>query len=129
MTVAASLPGFIRTRFHEERLGVDRPGPGWIWLSVQQVVTAFLRDARRGKVVSVPGVSYALAARIARFVPRSLVRWGSTGFSLADETITEFAAVTVATRRMKLSLELFSARPVTWGSIRCSGSPKGALAA
>ncbi|WP_193078577.1 SDR family NAD(P)-dependent oxidoreductase [Brevibacterium aurantiacum] len=82
VTVTVVLPGFIRTRFHE-RLGVDRPGPGWIWLSVQQVVTASLRDARRGKVVSVPGVSYALAARIARFVPRSLVRWGSTGFSLS----------------------------------------------
>ncbi|AZT94963.1 SDR family NAD(P)-dependent oxidoreductase [Brevibacterium aurantiacum] len=82
VTVTVVLPGFIRTRFHE-RLGVDRPGPGWIWLSVQQVVTASLRDARRGKVVSIPGASYGLAARIARFVPRSLVRWGSTGFSLS----------------------------------------------
>lgn len=82
VTVTVVLPGFIRTRFHE-RLGVERPGPGWIWLSVQQVVAASLRDARRGKVVSIPGVSYGLAARIARFVPRSLVRWGSAGFSLS----------------------------------------------
>ncbi|WP_193071531.1 SDR family NAD(P)-dependent oxidoreductase [Brevibacterium sp. FME37] len=82
VTVTAVLPGFIRTEFHE-RLGVERPGPGWIWLSVQQVVTASLRDARRGKVVSIPGVSYGLAARIARFVPRPLVRWGSAGFSLS----------------------------------------------
>lgn len=82
VTVTAVLPGFIRTEFHE-RLGVERPGPGWIWLSVQQVVTASLRDARQGKVVSIPGVSYGLAARIARFVPRPLVRWGSAGFSLS----------------------------------------------
>lgn len=82
ITVTAVLPGFIRTRFHE-RLGVERPGPGWIWLSVQQVVTASLRDARQGKVVSIPGASYYLAAGIARFVPRSLVRWGSAGFSLS----------------------------------------------
>ncbi|WP_231443405.1 SDR family NAD(P)-dependent oxidoreductase [Brevibacterium zhoupengii] len=82
VTVTVVLPGFIRTRFHE-RLGVDRPGPGWIWLSVRQVVAASLRDARRGKVVSIPGVSYGVAARIARFVPRSLVRWGSRGFSLS----------------------------------------------
>ncbi|MDN5588492.1 MAG: SDR family NAD(P)-dependent oxidoreductase [Brevibacterium sp.] len=82
VTVTAVLPGFIRTRFHE-RLGVERPGPGWIWLSVHQVVAASLRDARRGKVISIPGASYRVAARIARFVPRSLVRWGSTGFSLS----------------------------------------------
>ncbi|MCF2572197.1 SDR family NAD(P)-dependent oxidoreductase [Brevibacterium sp. UCMA 11754] len=82
VTATVVLPGFIRTRFHE-RLGVDRPGPGWIWLSVEQVVAASLRDARRGKVVSIPGASYGLAARVARFVPRSLVRWGSTGFSLS----------------------------------------------
>lgn len=81
VTVTAVLPGFIRTRFHE-RLGVDRPGPGWIWLSVEQVVAATLRDARRGKVVSIPGASYAVAARIAPFVPRGLVRWASNGFSL-----------------------------------------------
>lgn len=82
VTVTAVLPGFIRTSFHE-RLGVERPGPGWVWLSAQQVVAASLRDARRGKVVSIPGASYGLAARIARFVPRSLVRWGSTRFSLS----------------------------------------------
>lgn len=82
VTVTVVLPGFIRTRFHE-RLGVDRPGPGWIWLSVQQVVTASLRDARQGKLVSIPGVSYKVAARIARFAPRPLVRWGSAGFSLS----------------------------------------------
>lgn len=81
VTVTAVLPGFIRTRFHE-RLGVDRPGPGWIWLSVEQVVAASLRDARRGRVVSIPGASYAAAARIAPFVPRGLVRWASSGFSL-----------------------------------------------
>lgn len=81
VTVTAVLPGFIRTRFHD-RLGVDRPGPGWIWLSVEQVVAASLRDARRGMVVSVPGASYAMAARIAPFVPRGLVRWASNGFSL-----------------------------------------------
>lgn len=81
VTVTAVLPGFIRTRFHE-RLGVERPGPGWIWLSVAQVVAASLRDARGGKVVSIPGVSYRMAARIARFAPRPLVRWGSNGFSL-----------------------------------------------
>lgn len=82
VTVTAVLPGFIRTRFHE-RLGVDRPGPGWIWLSVEQVVNESLRDARRGKIISVPGFGYALAARVVPFIPRPLIRWGSSGFSYA----------------------------------------------
>lgn len=82
VTVTAVLPGFIRTRFHD-RLGVDRPGLGWIWLSVEQVVRQSLRDARRGKVVSVPGFGYAWAARVVPFIPRSLIRWGSSGFSFA----------------------------------------------
>lgn len=80
VTVTAVLPGFIRTEFHD-RLGVDRSGPGWIWLSVDQVVRESLRDARAGKVVSVPGRAYSLAALAAPFVPRPLMRWGSRGFA------------------------------------------------
>lgn len=82
VTVTAVLPGFIRTRFHE-RLGVERPGPDRIWLTAQHVVAASLRDARRGAVVSIPGLGYGLAAQISRFIPRSLVRLGSMRFSLS----------------------------------------------
>jgi short-subunit dehydrogenase len=80
VTVTAVLPGFIRTEFHD-RLGVERFGPKWIWLSVDQVVRESLRDARSGKVVSVPGRAYSLAAFVAPMVPRPLMRWGSRGFS------------------------------------------------
>lgn len=80
VTVTAVLPGFIRTEFHE-RLGVDRPGPGWIWLDVEHVVTRSLADARRGKVVSIPGWQYRLAAQVAHVAPRSLIRLGSEKFS------------------------------------------------
>lgn len=82
VTVTAVLPGFIRTEFHS-RLGVERPGPGLIWLSVDQVVRESLRDAREGKVVSIPGRGYRLAALVAPAVPRPLMRWGSSGFSFA----------------------------------------------
>ncbi|MCS4594404.1 SDR family NAD(P)-dependent oxidoreductase [Brevibacterium sediminis] len=82
VTVTAVLPGFIRTEFHS-RLGVERPGPGLIWLSVDQVVRESLRDARAGKVVSVPGWGYRIAALVAPVVPRPLMRWGSAGFSFA----------------------------------------------
>ncbi|WP_152347095.1 SDR family NAD(P)-dependent oxidoreductase [Brevibacterium sp. CFH 10365] len=82
VTVTAVLPGFIRTEFHS-RLGMERPGPGLIWLDVDQVVRESLRDARAGKVVSVPGWGYRLAALVAPVVPRPLMRWGSRGFSFA----------------------------------------------
>ncbi|MGC2939556.1 MULTISPECIES: SDR family NAD(P)-dependent oxidoreductase [unclassified Brevibacterium] len=82
VTVTAVLPGFIRTEFHS-RLGVERPGPGLIWLSADQVVRESLRDARAGKIVSVPGWGYRVAALVAPAVPRPLMRWGSNGFSFA----------------------------------------------
>ncbi|SDS01617.1 hypothetical protein SAMN04489752_0800 [Brevibacterium siliguriense] len=82
VTVTVVLPGFVRTEFHS-RLGVERPGPGLIWLGVDQVVRESLRDARAGRVVSVPGWGYRLAALAAPAVPRPLMRWGSTGFSFA----------------------------------------------
>lgn len=82
VTVTAVLPGFIRTEFHE-RLGVARPGPGLLWLSVDQVVRESLRDARAVKVVSVPGRGYRLAGLVAPLVPRPLMRWGSNGFAFA----------------------------------------------
>lgn len=80
VTVTAVLPGFIKTEFHQ-RLGVERSGPDWIWLSVRQVVAESLRDARRGRTVSVPGITYSLAARVVPFVPRRLIRRGSAGFA------------------------------------------------
>lgn len=63
--VQALCPGFTQTEFH------DRPGlegfnradyPRFIWLSAQQVVGDSLKDLRRGKVVSVPGLLYKLIA-------------------------------------------------------------------
>ena len=80
VTVTAVLPGFVRTEFHA-RLGAKRPGPEWIWLSVDDVVRTSLHDARRGRVVSIPGWQYSLVAKFARFVPRGLVRRGSQGFA------------------------------------------------
>src|SRR5699024_9447001 len=82
--VTAVLAGYVRPAIHD-RLGVDRPGPAGIWLSVDQVVEQSLRDARAGRVVSVPGRMYSLVALAAPLVPRPLMRWGSSGFSFARE--------------------------------------------
>src|SRR5699024_5960272 len=84
VSVSAVLPGCVRTGC-QGRLGVDRPGPAGIWLSVDQVVEQSLRDARAGRVVSVPGRMYSLVALAAPLFPRPLMRWGSSGFSFARE--------------------------------------------
>lgn len=80
VTVTAVLPGFVKTEFHQ-RLGVERNGPEWIWLSVRQVVAESLRDARQGRTVSIPGIAYSLAARAVPFVPRRLIRRASARFA------------------------------------------------
>jgi uncharacterized protein len=69
----ALCPGFTRTQFHD-RMGVGRPVPGPLWLSVEDVVDRALSDLRRGRTVSVPGVQYRIAVALLRVLPRSLVR-------------------------------------------------------
>jgi short-subunit dehydrogenase len=54
--MTAVCPGFTHTSFHE-RAGLP-PGkegvPDWMWLDARTVVAASVRDAARGKAVSVP---------------------------------------------------------------------------
>jgi short-subunit dehydrogenase len=74
VTVTALCPGFVRTEFHP-RAGMDMsamPAAGWI--DVDDVVAQCLRDAARGRVVSVPTKRYKALAGLARHAPRPLVR-------------------------------------------------------
>lgn len=82
VTVTAVCPGFTHTNFHE-RAGLP-PGkegvPGWMWLDAPKVVSESLRDAARGKAVSVPSLKYKLLVGLTRFVPAGLAaRAGKTG--------------------------------------------------
>lgn len=74
VTVTAVCPGFVHTNFHE-RLGLA-PGeegvPGLLWLDAGTVVSSSLRDAARGKAVSVPSLRYAVIARLAPLLPDRL---------------------------------------------------------
>lgn len=80
VTVTALCPGFTHTNFHE-RMGLapGREGvPPFMWLDAADVVREGLRDAARGKPVSIPSLRYKamvgaiqvlpapLAARLAR---------------------------------------------------------------
>lgn len=72
--VSAVCPGYTHTEFHE-RAGIDMSRlPEWLWLDAASVVRTALRDHRRGRVVSVPGLPYKVAVTASRFAPPSAIR-------------------------------------------------------
>lgn len=75
VTVTAVCPGFVHTNFHE-RLGLP-PGqegvaPG-LWLDAETVVREGLRDAARGRAVSVPSWRYKALVAASRLLPDAVV--------------------------------------------------------
>jgi short-subunit dehydrogenase len=74
VTATALCPGLVHTEFHD-RAGLDYTAfPEVAWLNAEQVVAAALADVRRGAVISTPSLRYALAAEVARLLPRAAVR-------------------------------------------------------
>ncbi|WEK59586.1 MAG: SDR family oxidoreductase [Candidatus Microbacterium colombiense] len=74
VSITALCPGFTHTSFHE-RMGLavgDEGVPGWMWLDASSVVRESLRDAARGKAVSIPSLRYTLIVALARVLPASL---------------------------------------------------------
>ena len=73
----AVCPGFVRTEFHE-RAGLPTQGvPEKMWLSADEVVSAGLRDLRRGIPVSVPTARYKALVAAERLIPsRAMVALG-----------------------------------------------------
>lgn len=82
VTVTAVCPGFTHTNFHE-RLGLP-PGqegvPSFLWLDAPDVVREGLRDAARGKAVSIPSLRYKALVALVRILPAPLAaRLATTG--------------------------------------------------
>ena len=73
--VTALLPGFTRTEFHD-RAGIKarQAAPDFMWLDADKLVCDGLADVDKGKILSIPGVQYKIAAALLRVVPRSIVR-------------------------------------------------------
>lgn len=75
VSVTAVCPGFVHTNFHE-RLGLP-PGqegvPDRMWLDAPTVVREGLRDAARGRSVSVPSWRYKALVAASRLLPDALV--------------------------------------------------------
>lgn len=74
VSVTALCPGFTHTSFHE-RMGLA-PGnegvPAIMWLDAPLVVREGLRDAARGKAVSIPSLRYKALVALAGVLPSSL---------------------------------------------------------
>jgi short-subunit dehydrogenase len=74
--VMALCAGYTRTEFYQ-RAGIPMSRiPRPLWLDVDDVVAAALRDLRAGRVVSVPSVRYKAIAAFLKLAPRTLVRRG-----------------------------------------------------
>jgi hypothetical protein len=71
--VQALCPGFTISDFHQ-RLGYDTTAEFFRgFMSADEVVDTSLRDLKRGKVVSIPGLRYKMAALLSRSLPRRLM--------------------------------------------------------
>lgn len=74
VTVTAVCPGFTRTSFHE-RMGLARGQEGVpkpMWLDAADVVREGLRDAARGRPVSIPSLRYKIIVALSRVLPSAL---------------------------------------------------------
>lgn len=74
VSVTAVCPGFTHTTFHE-RMGLA-PGhegiPAIGWLNASDVVRTGLRDAARGKAVSIPSLRYKAVVALTKVLPPSI---------------------------------------------------------
>jgi Short-chain dehydrogenases of various substrate specificities len=74
VTVTAACPGWVRTEFHQ-RAGIRTSTiPDWVWVEPQPVVRRVLRDAERGKVISVPAGRWRAARTALQLMPAAGVR-------------------------------------------------------
>lgn len=90
--VTAVLPGWTRTEFHA-RGGSGRRGvPGFLWLDADRVAREALKDAREGRVISVPSGRYKVAAALLNGLPNAAVRAFSRRIKGKQKTPVEGAA-------------------------------------
>lgn len=74
VTATALCPGWVRTEFHE-RAGI-RTGsiPKSLWVDVTTTVETGLRDAEKGRVISIPTFRFRALIWLARHAPKSAIR-------------------------------------------------------
>ncbi|MEI3845602.1 MULTISPECIES: SDR family NAD(P)-dependent oxidoreductase [unclassified Microbacterium] len=74
VSVTAVCPGFTHTSFHERMgLALGHEGvPRAMWLDARDVVREGLRDAARGRAVSIPSLRYKAIVALTRVLPASV---------------------------------------------------------
>jgi short-subunit dehydrogenase len=79
--VTALCPGWVHTEFHQ-RAGIRSSSiPNSLWLDAESLVRACLRDADKGRVISIPTARYRVLSWFARHLPRSTIRAISASIS------------------------------------------------
>lgn len=68
--VMALAPGLVRTEFHQRAGMAVENIPGFMWLDVDKVVDAALRDLARGRALSIPDPRYKAMMGLSKLVPR-----------------------------------------------------------
>ncbi len=69
VSVTALCPGFTATEFHQ-RMGMDVTGvPRFAWLKADRVAKTALRQAFRGRAVSIPSLRYRALVALAPLIP------------------------------------------------------------
>lgn len=75
VTVTALAPGWVHTEFHD-RAGIKKSSiPSALWLEAPRLVESAIRDAERGKVISLPSIRYKVLIWLVRHAPRATNRW------------------------------------------------------
>jgi uncharacterized protein len=86
VTVMALCPGYVRTEMHDAS---STPTSGLVarlmWLDPEQLVEVALRDLRRGKVISTPGVVYKTTVATTKLVPRKVLAVAGRFANRGDE--------------------------------------------
>ena len=81
VTATALAPGWVHTEFHS-RAGIRKSSvPDFLWLQAPKLVESAVRDAAKGKVISLPSLRYKALIWLARHIPRSTNRWVSRKIS------------------------------------------------
>jgi len=74
----ALCPGLTKTEFVAVSRGAEAAAstqyPSMAWLSAEDVASEGLRDAARGRALSIPGVQYKALVTTSGFIPRGLMR-------------------------------------------------------
>lgn len=74
VTTTALCPGWVRTEFHDRASIRTSSIPKSLWVDIHTTVETGLRDAARGKVISIPTVRFRILIWLARHAPRRTIR-------------------------------------------------------